>query len=168
MSTTTIQKEAEKQRKNAERQRVLHAKRKAKKEAANPDSENHSDHEMNRHHPAKKAHVQAPVEAVEDVKAEMIAYIRIRKDIAQPAASGFHSKGRQPANPNPNDEILFSFHDKPMKSDGPTWDTGEGNLEDPFDISTVEAFTGPSSTGQANLLDVLCEKDITASNLFYL
>ncbi|KAJ3885524.1 hypothetical protein GG344DRAFT_70464 [Lentinula edodes] len=108
VNNPSIQKEAEKRRKNAERQRVLRAKRKAEKEAANADSEDHSDHEVNRHRPAKKAHVQAPIEAVEDVKAEMIAYIRIRKDILQPAASGFRGKGRQPANPNPNDETLFS------------------------------------------------------------
>ncbi|KAJ3907301.1 hypothetical protein F5879DRAFT_986665, partial [Lentinula edodes] len=108
VNNPSIQKEAEKRRKNAERQRVLRAKRKAEKEAANADSEDHSDHEANRHRPAKKARVQAPIEAVEDVEAEMIAYIRIRKDIVQPAASGFRGKGRRPANPNPNDETLFS------------------------------------------------------------
>ncbi|KAJ4467504.1 hypothetical protein C8R41DRAFT_871376 [Lentinula lateritia] len=157
--------------------------------------------------------VQAPVEAVEDVEAEMIAYIRIRKDIMQPAASGFRGKGRQPANPNPNDETLFSSHaqspktspilpagshdafkamvmhfttqsrkknanlslfiytDKPMKSDGLTWDTGEGDLEDPFDFSTVEAFTGSSSASideaSKPYLDILCEKYVTGSNLLY-
>ncbi|KAJ3925281.1 MAG: hypothetical protein NXY57DRAFT_1044236, partial [Lentinula lateritia] len=177
--------------------------------------------------------VQAPVEAVEDVEAEMIAYIRIRKDIMQPAASGFRGKGRQPANPNPNDETLFSsrgpifvplatpydsflaplsilfkiqfntkpslrkplqffpleammlskpwkknanlslfiYTDKPMKSDGLTWDTGEGDLEDPFDFSTVEAFTGSSSASideaSKPYLDILCEKYVTGSNLLY-
>ncbi|KAJ4493522.1 hypothetical protein C8J55DRAFT_554960 [Lentinula edodes] len=65
-----------------------------------------------------------------------------------------------------------------MKSNGPTWDTGEGDLEDLFDFSTVEAFTGLSSVSlsaqKASIdeaskpfLDVLCEKYVTGSNLLY-